>query len=131
MTSHDETRATPARPAAYIRVASAGSPDDPAVQQQRQRVLSAAAELGWPEPAVYTDTGTGWHRTGPALATLAGHIQAGHHDAVITCDLARISRDVAGVAAFHDLCTSHATTLHTVTDGPVTADTLPILASSG
>jgi DNA invertase Pin-like site-specific DNA recombinase len=50
---------------------------------------------------------------------------------VITYDLARISRDAAGVADFHALCTSHGTTLHTVTNGPATAAALPLLASSG
>jgi DNA invertase Pin-like site-specific DNA recombinase len=45
---------------------------------------------------VYTDTGTpGWDRPSSALATLASHIRAGRHDAVITLDLARISRTPA------------------------------------
>jgi DNA invertase Pin-like site-specific DNA recombinase len=128
MTGHRDKPATPAQPAAYIRVASAGSPDDLPVQQQRHTVLSAAAALGWPAPTVYTDTGTpGWDRHGSALATLAGHIRAGQHDAVITADLARISRTPGDLAAFHALCHEHGVTWHTLTGGPVTPGSLAIL----
>ncbi|HEX4062056.1 MAG TPA: recombinase family protein, partial [Streptosporangiaceae bacterium] len=85
------TPATPHQPAAYLR-ARATSPDDLAIQRQRHAVLSAAAALGWPAPTVYTDTGTtGPDRPGSALATLESHLRTGHHDAVITADLARIS----------------------------------------
>jgi DNA invertase Pin-like site-specific DNA recombinase len=81
---------------------------------------------------VYTDVGTpGWDRPGPHTVSLAAAISVGQHDAVLTYHLARNSRDVAGLSAFHALCTSHGTTLHTVTDGPITAATLPTLASSG
>jgi DNA invertase Pin-like site-specific DNA recombinase len=133
MTGHQQMTTPPRRPAAYLRVAArASTAGDVCIEQQRHAVLSAAAALGWPEPTVYTDAGTpGWHRPGPHLASLAAAISAGRHDAVITYDLARISRDAAGVADFHALCTSHGTTLHTLTNGPVTAATLPILASSG
>jgi DNA invertase Pin-like site-specific DNA recombinase len=134
MSSVTPTASTPpAHPAAYLRVAARLSTRDGlSIVRQQDMVLSAAAALGWPAPVVCTDVGTpGWNRPGPGLASLAVAIRAGRHDAVITCDLAWISRDPAGLAAFHALCSSHATTLHTVTDGPAPAATLPILASIG
>jgi DNA invertase Pin-like site-specific DNA recombinase len=133
MSHHQQKAATPRRPAAYLRVAArATTAGDMCIERQRHEVLSAAAALGWPEPTVYTDAGTpGGDRPGPHLASLAAAIRAGRHDAVITYDTARISRHAAGLAGFHALCASHGTTLHTVTDGPVTAGILPILASSG
>jgi hypothetical protein len=68
MNSNQQMTATPRRPAAYLRVAArAITTPDRSIQRQRHEVLSAAAELGWPEPAVYTDAGT-QDGTGPALA---------------------------------------------------------------
>jgi DNA invertase Pin-like site-specific DNA recombinase len=133
MSDNQQKAAAPRRPAAYLRVAArAITAADMCIERQRHEVLSAAAGLGWPEPTVYTDAGTpGGDRPGPHLASLAAAISAGRHDAVITYDPARISRDAAGLADFHALCASHGTTLHTVTDGPITAVTLPIAASSG
>jgi DNA invertase Pin-like site-specific DNA recombinase len=94
-------------------------------------VLSAAAALGWPAPTVYTDTGTtGPDRPGSALATLASHIRAGHHDAVITADLARISRTPSQAAAFAGLCASHVVTLHTLDHGPITPAVLSLLTTT-
>lgn len=69
------TTSAPRHPAAYIRVADADSADDVRVQRQRTAVLSAACERGWPEPAVYTDTGpSGWQRPGSDLTRLAADI---------------------------------------------------------
>jgi DNA invertase Pin-like site-specific DNA recombinase len=130
MRDNQPMTSTPRRPAAYLRSASATSPDDQAIQRQRHQVLYTAAALGWPTPTVYTDTGTPrWDRPGSALATLTRHIRAGQHDAVITVDLARISRTSGELAAFTSLCASHNTTLHTLTHGPITPDILPILGS--
>lgn len=123
------TSTVPARPAAYVRVARAGSPDDQVVQQQQATVLRSAAALGWPAPAVYADTGpTGWDRPGFALATLTSDIQAGRCDAVIIADLARISRTTGHVAAFVALCASHGVSVHTLTDGLIDPATAALIA---
>ena len=111
----------PRYPAAYIRVADADSADDVRVQRQRAAVLSAACERGWPEPAVYTDTGpSGWQRLGSDLTRLAADISRGQRDAVITADLYRISRSTADTAGFAEHCTSHDVTIETIddADGP-------------
>jgi len=108
----------PLRPALYIRVANADSADDMRVQRQREAVLSTARERGWPEPAIYTDTGpSGWQRPGSALARQAAGISSGQRDAVITADLDRISRTPAGRAAFTAHCASHRAPIETA-DAP-------------
>jgi DNA invertase Pin-like site-specific DNA recombinase len=96
--------AIPARPAAYIRVAAAATTaDDPRMTRQQHDVTAAARALGWPEPAVYADTGTA-ARPGSQYAALADAITAGQHDAVIITDPTRISRDPAQLRAFTDQC---------------------------
>jgi DNA invertase Pin-like site-specific DNA recombinase len=127
MSGNQPMTSTPHQPAAYLRSAAATSADDQVIARQRHEVLSAAAALGWPEPVIYTDTGrAGWNRPGSALAT---HIRDGQHDAVITFDVARISRSLSEAAAFTSLCASHGGTLHTLNHGPITPATLPILGS--
>jgi len=79
----------PARPAAYIRVACA-NPDDLAVQRQKHAVLRAA-----------------------------GAIANGQHDAVITHDLARISRRTADIVAFARHCAGHGTAFELVRNVPI------------
>ncbi len=79
--------------------------------------MSAARERGWPEPAVYTDTGScGWQRPGSDLARLAANIGRGQRDAVITADLYRVSRTPTGAAGFAEHCASHDVALRTVYD---------------
>ena len=115
------TTSAPLHPAAYIRVADADSADDVRVQRQRAAVLSAARERGWPEPAVYTDTGPcGWQQPGSDLTRLAADISRGQRDAVITADLYRISRTLADTAGFAEHCASHDVTIETIddADGP-------------
>jgi DNA invertase Pin-like site-specific DNA recombinase len=110
----------PVRAAAYIRAAGAASIGDPAVQRQRDLVMRAADELGWPAPDLYADVGSpDWTRPGSDLAILASRIQAGDYDAVIIENLARISRATAEVAAFYDLCANRGITVCTLDDGPV------------
>ncbi len=69
MSQHTHTASTPpANPAAYLRVASRVSTrQDLSIARQQDRVLTAAAALGWPAPEVYTDAGTP-DGTGPAPA---------------------------------------------------------------
>jgi DNA invertase Pin-like site-specific DNA recombinase len=123
------TSTVPARPAAYVRVTRADSLDDQVVQQQHATVLRAAATLGWPEPAVYADIGTtGYNPPGSALATLTDDIQAGRRDAVITADLARISRTTSHLGGFTALCASHGVTLHTLGQGPIDPATAALIA---
>lgn len=108
----------PLRPALYVRVADADSAEDVHVQRQRETMLSAARERGWPEPAIYTDTGpSGWQRPGSTLGRLAADIGSGRGDAVITADLDRISRTPAGRAAFTAHCASHRAPIETA-DAP-------------
>jgi len=105
------TEPTPARPAGYVRVAATG-PDDLAVARQRQAVQDYAHRQGWPEPAIYTDTGPA---CGPQHAALTQAISAGQHDAVILTDLARISRDPSQAEAFTHHCLTHGTQIHLTT----------------
>ena len=94
-------------------------------------MLYAAAALGWPAPALYTDTGpTGCNRPGSALAALTDDIRAGRRDAVITANLARISRTTSDVTTFAALCASHGVTLHTLTDGPTDRAAAALIAGT-
>lgn len=52
------TPATPQRPAAYIRCATAMLPDSPDMQRSQAAARDHARALGWPEPAIYADSGT-------------------------------------------------------------------------
>jgi Resolvase, N terminal domain len=127
----DNFMAAPAQPAAYIRVARAGGPDDLAVQRQQDAMLRAAARLGWPAPAVYTDTGTaGWNQPGSALAVLADDIRAGRRDAVIALDLAAISRATSDVRAFLDLCARHGVGLYQPDGQIIPAAVVPFLTAA-
>jgi len=115
----------PAQPAAYVRVARAGSEHDLAIQRQQREILSAAAARGWPEPTLYTDAGVpARQRPGPALTCLADAITKGQHDAVLTCDAARISRNPAHVEAFARHCASNGTAVEFLHGGSLDPDTL-------
>jgi DNA invertase Pin-like site-specific DNA recombinase len=103
------TNQVPTRPAGYVRVAAATSPGDLAVARQRQAVQDYARHRGWPEPAIYTDTGPA---CGPQHAALTHAISDGHHDAVILTDLARISHDPAQAETLTHHCHSHGTRIH-------------------
>jgi DNA invertase Pin-like site-specific DNA recombinase len=119
---------TPERPAAYIRVVGARNGKDPHVRDQARAVLAAAAERGWPPPAIYLEIGLpGWQRHGSALGRLAGHLAGGRHDAIIAADLSRISRDPADVLAFTVHCDRHGVTLETVADGRVDEARIAVL----
>jgi DNA invertase Pin-like site-specific DNA recombinase len=72
-----------------------------------------------PAPARPAGTGpSGWHRPGSDLARLAADIGSGQSDAVITTDLARISRTPADTAAFTAHCASHGAHVETIDDAP-------------
>ncbi|WP_214322054.1 recombinase family protein [Nonomuraea sediminis] len=96
-------------PAIYTRTA-AGSADVCARQEEVCRDL--IRQLGWPSPAVYTDTG---HPGGSSYQRLIADITAGHIDAVVTFDLARFHRDHAALEAFLSTARAHEVTVHTVT----------------
>ena len=98
--------AAPMRPAAYIRVA-AGS-RTLASARQRNAILKAARQRGWPEPAVYADDGPSQaDGYGPALAMLTAAIGAGRHDAVIMPAAGVISSSPALMMAFLFRCSHH------------------------
>jgi DNA invertase Pin-like site-specific DNA recombinase len=106
--------ATPARPAAYIRVAAATTASDPRMDQQRHQVTEAARRLGWPQPAIYAGTGPA-AQPGSQHAALADATAAGRHDALIITEAARISRNAAQLRDFARHCREHATPLYLTT----------------
>ncbi len=121
------TAPVPAWPAAYIRVASAGTEHDLTVQHQQHAALRAAAERGWPPSALYTDAGvSGWQRPGPALTRLSDAISSSQHDAVITQDAARISRNPAHVEAFARHCADRGAALEFLHGGTLDPGTLAL-----
>lgn len=96
----------PMRPAAYIRLAS--GPGAPAPARQRDAIVEAARQRGWPDPAVYADEGpVPAEGHGPALASLSAAIGTGRHDAVIVPGAGVISRSSADVMAFLFRCGRH------------------------
>jgi DNA invertase Pin-like site-specific DNA recombinase len=110
----------PLRPAAYIRVADARSTQDVGMLSQREALVAAACERGWPEPAIYADTGrSGWQRPGSDLSRLTADIRTGQRDAVIVAELYRISRATTDVAEFAQLCADHGAPIETADDGRI------------
>lgn len=103
------TKPAPTRPAGYIRVATATSPDDLAIARQRHAVEDYARRCGWPEPTIYTDTGPA---CGPGHAALIQAISDHQDDAAIMTDLARISRDPTQAETFTRHCLTHGTRIH-------------------
>jgi len=70
------------RPAGYLCVARSC---DPAAAVRRQTMLLAAAQRGWPAPAIYAEAGEDQQAGGygPALRRLEAAITAGRHDALL------------------------------------------------
>jgi hypothetical protein len=118
----------PMRPAAYIRLAS--GPGAPAPARQRDAIVEAARQRGWPDPAVYADEGpVPAQGHGPALASLSAAISAGRHDAVIVPGAGAISRSSADMMAFLFRCTSHGVAVEFL--GPQAAHALPVHPAAG
>ncbi len=96
----------PARPAAYLRVATQRTALPPA--RQREAVIEAARQRGWPEPVVYADDGPALaDGHAPGLAMLSAAIGAGRHDAVIMSGPGIISGNPARLMAFLFRCTDN------------------------
>jgi len=100
----------PTRPAAYIRLASGPGALTPA--RQRDAVVEAARQRGWPPPTVYADDGpVPAEGHGPSLTLLSAAIGAGRHDAVIMPGAGATSRGSADMMAFLIRCTHHGVTV--------------------
>jgi DNA invertase Pin-like site-specific DNA recombinase len=110
---------TPARPAAYIRVADTATTDDPRMHRQGDIVTAAARSLGWPQPAVYADAGAA-AQPGSQLTALTTAITQGHHDAIIVTDPARISRSTAQLETFRAHCRTHHVPIYLTTGEQLT-----------
>jgi hypothetical protein len=113
----------PIRPAAYLRLASGPGVLTPA--RQRDAVVEAARQRGWPAPTVYADHGpVPAEGYGPSLALLSAAIGAGRHDAVILPGAGAISRSSADMMAFLFRCTHHGVTVEFL--GPPGAPAVPM-----
>lgn len=122
--------AAPTRPAAYIRLAPGAGALSPA--SQRDAIVEAARQRGWPEPAVYADAGPVLaDRYGPALARLSAAIETGGHDAVIMPDPGVISRSPARLMAFLFRCSHYGVAVEFVSPAGTHAFVLPAASAAG
>jgi DNA invertase Pin-like site-specific DNA recombinase len=112
---------TPARPAAYIRVADTTPASYPLMDRQRGEATRAARRLGWPEPVIYADTGLA-AQPASQYAALADAISQSRHDAVLITDPERISRDPAQLTDFAARCRHHGARLYLTTGQDITDD---------
>jgi hypothetical protein len=113
----------PKRPAAYVRLAS--GPGAPTPGRQRDAIVAAARERGWPDPVVYADEGpVPAEGLGPALASLSAAISAGRHDAVIVPGAGVMSRNSAEMMAFLFRCTRHGVAVEFL--GPQSTHAVPV-----
>jgi hypothetical protein len=115
--------AAPMRPAAYLRLASGPGALPPA--RQRNAIVEAVRQRGWPAPTVYADSGpVPAEGYGPSLALLSAAIVAGRHDAVIMPGAGAISRSPADMMAFLVRCTHHGVAVEFL--GPPAAPAFPM-----
>jgi hypothetical protein len=118
----------PTRPAAYLRVASGPGALTPA--RQRNAIIEAARQRGWPEPTIYADEGpVPAEGHGPELASLSAAIAAGRHDAVIVPGAGVISRSSADVMAFLFHCARHGVAVEFL--GPQGTHAFPMHSAPG
>jgi len=118
----------PMRPAAYLRLAS--GPGAPGRARQRDAIIEAARERGWPDPVIYADEGpVPADGPGPALASLSAAIGAGRHDAVIVSGAGVLRRSSADMMAFLFHCTRHGVAVEFL--GPPGTPAFPMRPVSG
>jgi len=118
----------PMRPAAYLRLAS--GPGAPGRARQRDAIIEAARERGWPDPVIYADEGpVPADGPGPALASLSAAIGAGRHDAVIVSGAGVLRRSSADMMAFLFHCTRHGVAVELV--GPLGTHALAVHPAPG
>lgn len=67
------------------------------IAQQKAKLTDFVAQKGWRLVKVYADDGcSGIHFNRPAFQAMLQDIQVGALDCIITCDLARLSRNLSG-----------------------------------